>query len=155
MEGLRSAVRLRQFAHVLLAGLQRINFDLDAPVLGLVQRVVRDPRDGSMPMPAAENWFGCKRREFFTIASFTALARFVESSCDGALGHVALHGGIRVAFDDDACRAELARQLSDFLDHKVDVRIVELLLALPFDCLRDFLVSDPTSSGRSESRWSW
>src|SRR5262249_56342616 len=35
----------------------------------------------SHPSPLVENWFGCSDGNFRTIASFTALARFSDSSC--------------------------------------------------------------------------
>src|SRR5262249_32150650 len=34
----------------------------------------------SQPMPTVENWFGCSDPNFLTIASFTELARFSDSS---------------------------------------------------------------------------
>ena len=37
-------------------------------------------------MPAVENWFGCSDGNFLTIASFTELARFSDSSCTRLFG---------------------------------------------------------------------
>ena len=37
-------------------------------------------------MPAVENWFGCSDGNLRSTASFTALARFSDSSCTTLLG---------------------------------------------------------------------
>ena len=84
-------------------------------------------------MPAVENWFGCSDGNFRTIASFTAFARFSDSSCTRLFGTCASHRAVGVPFDHDPRRAVLAGQLADFLDDEADVRIVELLDVLAVD----------------------
>ena len=82
------------FAHVLLAGLERIHFDLHSPVLGLIQRIVGIRRT-CPASPVAENWFGCKRRELPDDRLLHRIGAVRGELCSTSLSrHLSLHRGI-------------------------------------------------------------